>query len=374
MKAIRQFHPYPLNPRPTYLHWLTAGAVLLSLVGVAGLQLSSIVEPRVVMGTVVLVMGTWLLALLLRMLYHSANRSNAQRYNQLSQEVQQHWWQEHRHAVAMTEVVLIGAPCRSTQGAAALFTRLYQPAFAALPDKKSVLRTTLTQGASRATREAQLARCLALQWHEEYPGSNAVQPLRCYWLGSPAAWQAFRARVLELRPPVRLPEQPEPWLGMESLDAIIDSLQTAPARARARILCAACLSLDDVPHAGDAALLWSLAPQGGVRILRGEWFTEGSEALSDVATRALEQGELNEPAEACMSFSQPAALDVGQIGWDIAKHLQDAHFGDLGELQGMVALTLACMYAQRNRVPCAWLASDPKQTLALGVVKPDESR
>lgn len=368
MKAFPQFLPYPLNPRPAYLRWLTAGAVLLCLVSVTGTQASSFVEPRLALSAGLLVMMAWLLALLVRTLYHHANRANAERYAWGSAQVQQRWWQVHRQHVSMVEAVMVTAAGNSAQPLPEWFESTRLPGADAHP-VGSLLRSTLVNKSTRVEREAKLAYWLAWQWQKEYPASAAVQPLPCYWLGSPQAWQAFSAEVAQSMPQVRLPEQPLPWLGIESLDAIIDSLQGAAPQAR--VLCAGCLSLDDVAHGGEAAVLWLLGSQGGPRILRGEWVGADSNSLVAAAQRALEQGELDKPADACMSFSQPASADVGTIGWNLAGHLQDARFGVLGELAPMVTLTLACGYAQKLKKPCAWLASDPQHTLALGVVKPD---
>ncbi|GLK89277.1 hypothetical protein [Pseudomonas turukhanskensis] len=368
MKAFPQFLPYPLNPRPAYLRWLTTGAVMLCLVAVTGMQVSSFVEPRLALSAGVLVMMGWLLALILRMLYHHANRANAKRYAWGNAQVHQCWWQAHRQHVSMIESVMIGAACSPAESVPELFASTHLPGFDARPDK-SLLRSTLVYQRTRVAREAELARWLAWQWQEEYPASAAVQPLQCYWLGSPEAWQAFTARVAELMPLARLPQQPQPWQGIETLDGIIDSLQGAAAPAR--VLCAGCLSLDDVAQAGEAAVLWLLGPQGGPHVLRGEWVGTDADALPAAAQRALKQAGLDKPAQACMSFSQPASLEVGKIGWDIAEHLQDAQFGALGELAPMVTLTLACEYARSQLQPCAWLASDPQHTLALGVVLPD---
>ena len=131
-----------------------------------------------------------------------------------------------------------------------------------------------------------------------------MQPLACYWQGSLATWQAFVEQMTKCFADVQLPEEPEPWQGIRSLDSIIDRLQGAPVEAR--ILCAGCQSSPPGPEsllpAGEAALLWLLGPEGGVRFSRGEWFDAETEHLVTVAERALQQGQLTAPPQCACRF------------------------------------------------------------------------
>lgn len=346
-----------------------AGAVLLCLASVAAVQVGPFVEPRQAAGGVVVVLASWLLALLLRMIYHHANRANAERYTQFAEQVQRRWWREHREQVSMIESVLVSPACSAVETAAALFTFTYLPPHNAVR-APAPIRSPLVRGVQRAEREMQLARLLVMRWQEQNPAPEVGDLMRCYWLGVPSVWRAFCAQMAELAPQVRLPDEPQQWRGIESLNEAIDALQNAPQQSR--ILCVACVSLDVIPNAGEAALLWLLGPSGGPRLQRGEWLTLGAERLVDVSRRALEQAELQHPAQACITFSQPQLQDEQAPDWDLPKHLQDANFGALGDMEAMVALTLACWYTQCNDVPCSWLASDPTHSVALGVVKPDE--
>ncbi len=44
--------------------------------------------------------------------------------------------------------------------------------------------------------------------------------------------------------------------------------------------------------------------------------------------------------------------------------------GDIGEMEGLTVLSLAAIYAAHYQQPCGWLARDPLNTLAIGIVNP----
>jgi hypothetical protein len=43
-------------------------------------------------------------------------------------------------------------------------------------------------------------------------------------------------------------------------------------------------------------------------------------------------------------------------------------------MEGLTVLSLAAIYAAHYQQPCGWLARDPLNTLAIGIVKPDGQR
>lgn len=375
LNSAPEFAAYPLAQAPVYSRWMASGVALLVFSGAASVALRSLIEPRLAAVAVVCALFVWLLALLLRLLYLRLNWHNAQCYAETSTQVSQAWWKHHRENVALVEAVLVGAACTAPQHGQLLFGPDFQPPKPQEALEGSEIRLFQVFGGDVAERERNLATLLALQWHEQCAQLALVKPIRCYWQGSLDAWQAFVEQATLCFPQLQLPELPEFWQGIRSLDSVIDQLQSAPSDSR--ILCAGCQSSPsskDCPlPAGEAALLWLLGPEGGVRVSRGEWFDADAERLATVAERALLQSELTAPTPICVSFSQPNMPDLTASAWKTKQHVQDLNFGALENLQAMVVLTLAAWYVDLNRVPCAWLANDPHHTLALGIVKPDDS-
>lgn len=370
-----EFVPYPLVQAPVYSRWAASGVALLAFLSAISAMLQSVIEPPLAVTGLACAALVWSLALLLRVLYFRLNRHNAQSYDEAADQVRRAWWMRHRQNAALVDSVLVSAACTTPEHGQLLFSSDHQPPEPLKSVEGSTIRLLQVFGNDVAERERNLAILLALQWHEQGVKDLAVQPLRCYWQGSMAAWQAFVEHMSLCLPQVQLPLQPEPWQGIRTLDSVIEQLQGAPATAR--ILCAGCQSSPGQQEsplaAGEAAVLWLFGPEGGVRFTRGEWFLTDTEHLPTVAQRALQQSQLTAPTQICVSFSQPDVPDLGAIGWNTKQHVQDANFGALEKLQAMVALTLAAWYAEQHQMPCAWLANDPHYTLALGIVEPDES-
>jgi hypothetical protein len=370
-----EFAPYPLVQAPVYSRWAASGVALLAFLSAISAMLRSVIEPPLAVTGLACAALVWSLALLLRVLYFRLNRHNAQSYDEAADQVRRAWWMRHRQNAALVDSVLVSAACTTPEHGQLLFSSDHQPPEPLKSVEGSTIRLLQVFGNDVAERERNLAILLALQWHEQGVEDLAVQPLRCYWQGSLAAWQAFVEQMSLCLPQVQLPPQPEPWQGIRTLDSVIEQLQGAPATAR--ILCAGCQSSPGQQEsplaAGEAAVLWLFSPEGGVRFTRGEWFLTDTEHLPTVAQRALQQSQLTAPTQICVSFSQPDVPDLPAIGWNTKQHVQDANFGALEKLQAMVALTLAAWYAEQHQRPCAWLANDPHYTLALGIVEPDES-
>lgn len=375
MITAPEFAPYPLAQTPAYARWMVSGAALLVTLSGAGVMLRTIVESHLIVIGVISVCVVWLLALLLRLLYFRFNRHNAQSYRDAAEQVTQAWWMHHRQSVGLVESVLISPVCTTQEHLNLLFSSDHQPPVQQTKLEGRALHCIQVFGDEVGERERNLATLLALQWHQQRDEHSVVQPLRCYWQGSQAAWKAFSEQMALSSPQVQLPEQPESWEGIRTLDSVIDQLQGAPATAR--ILCAGCQSSPTQREshlpAGEAAVLWLFGPEGGVRFSRGEWFSAETEHLSTVAKRALQQCELTAPPEVCVSFAQPSVADLSSTGWNTEQHVQNPNFGTLEYLQAMVVQTLAAWYTEQHQVPCAWLANDPHHTLALGIVVPDDS-
>ncbi|MFL8991178.1 hypothetical protein Q8X48_22510 [Pseudomonas sp. QLc11A] len=377
MNTAPKFDTYPLERAPDFPWWYAIGAGLfvLACAGAMQLDFGSFYNPIMRFLLIASVLAPWLLIFLLRVLFYRLNRHNSQCYAETSQQIQQAWWVRHRQTVALIEAVLVGGGSSDPEHRQALFSADHQPPAPAMTPDGATVRLLQMFGDEVVEREWQLAKLLVLQWQAQRPEPGPLQPLACYWQGSLSAWQAFVEQMGKTFAQVQLPEQPESWRGIDSLDSIIYRMQGAPSDAR--ILCAGCQSLPARPDsrlpAGEAAVLWLFGPEGGVRFSRGEWFDADTELLPTVAERVLQQSEITSPPQACVSFSQPDVPSLSLHGWNTKQNVQDANFGDLEGLQAMVVQTLAAWYVEQHQVPCAWLANDPHHTLALGIVKPDDS-
>lgn len=377
MTPMPEFDPYPQRSAPAYGRWLMVGATPAVLAGMLVLWPGSAGEIRrvaIYAGAFWLLL--WLAAFLLRTLACYLSRYNAWHYGESTQRISANWWVQHRQTVSLLDTVLLGPACSTPEQRQALFSTDHKPP--AVIDVAGGSRLVLAQilAGDVAERERQLARRLVAQWLAQHERPLCLSPLRCYWQGSPQAWQAFFEQMSRSCPEVVLPAQPEPWQGIKSLDSIIDQLQGAPGEAR--ILCAGCQS--SAPRqgsdllAGEAAVLWVLGRQGGVRLTRGEWYVADAEDLASVAGRVLQQSELDAPTDTCVAFSDACVPDLAAAGWSPRQQVQDANFGDLADLQAMVAITLAASHCEYSPAPCAWLACDPHYALALGIVHPHDSK
>lgn len=225
-----------------------------------------------------------------------------------------------------------------------------------------------------SAREKQLAELLVTEWHKQRREKAFASPLCCYWQGTQQSWQAFHLQMAATFPDVLLPSQPEPWQGEASLAAI--TCELADAEPGDTMLIAGCQSLaaqsESALPAGEAAVLWLAGRNGQVQLTRGETFcAENGDVLPDVCARALDQSELKDPPEACPLFSRPDLAALAHSGWDVSQHLQDASWGNIGNMEALTVLSLAAIYAAHHQQPCGWIARDPMNTLALGIVKPD---
>lgn len=370
-----KFAAYPQATRPLYARWFGVGATLLAVLSSLGALLRNTLEPES-LGVIILgVMALWLLALLSRVLYYRFNHHNAQFYQQTSDGVCAAWWVRHRQQVALVESVLLGAGCSTPAQAAGLFSpehRAPQPTPSPCGPTLYLPQLLTPPG---VMREQRLASLLGAQWLAERSDTSAVHPLCCYWYGTQAGWQAFVDQVAQSEALIQLPHTPRAWVGMKSLDSIIDQLQDAPQGAR--ILCGGCHTTSPDPDsplpAGEAAALWLLGRHGDTRLFRGEGL-EAGETLPSVGQRAMLQAALEARPEHCVSFHQREHPDIATLGWNAGQSLQDANFGDLGLFESVVAQTLAAWSAARLGKPVAWLAKDPHYSLALGMVETDEPR
>jgi hypothetical protein len=361
MNKKPEFEPYPAPQPPGYILWIASLAALLGLLG-RFLYLDGwglLIFWPIWVGS----LGLWLFLFLLRVLIYCSHRRNAPRHVEAVRQIHQNWQARNSHKAALVEAVLVGAAC-SASGDERYGDTKAAPEWIAI-------HTSQDSGADTVERERQLAKSLALGWHEQQTVSGELQPLRCYWLGSFDAWQAFVEQMSQCWPQAQLPEQPEPWRGIDSLHAIIDQLQDAPDDAR--VLSAGCHSLPNdtqscLPEMG-AALLWLFGPQGRLLFSRGDWIGSDAQSSASGFGQTRQSSEQNRPAQICVSFAEAEAPSPYDIRWDSKQRLRNAEPDTLDDLADMVAMTLAAWHAGRSDQTSGWLA-DPRRGQILGVVVP----
>jgi len=375
VRPVPDYPAYKMARPPVNARWLSAAALLVLLSGGASALLPSTggkTSPMVavILLSLILVGTGWLI----RLLYYRVSMHNAAYYQQLVAYEQQQWWGQHRQPFALQEVVLLGpAGLLSADWLRVLERQQRQP-----EEKKeaggSVVRMPHISATHVAAREKRLAELLVIEWQKQRKDSALTAPLRCYWQGTQESWQAFQTLMAATFPDVLLPSQPAIWQGEASLAAIASGL--AEAKPDDTMLIAGCQSVEaqsgSALPAGEAAVVWLAGRNGPVQLTRGEAFSvENGDALPAVCARALDQSDLKEPPEACLLFSRPDLDALAHSGWDVSQHLQDVIWGNIGSMEALTVLSLAAIYAAHHQQPCGWIARDPMNTLALGIVKPD---
>ena len=378
MRPVPDYPQYKTAHPPSAARWLSASALLVLLSGGLSALLPSAQGKSLLVAAGILVSlmlaGTgWLV----RLLYYRISIHNAVFYYQLVSYEQQQWWAQHRQPFWLMEGVLLGpAGIHSTDWLRVL-NREHRPPEKQKESGGSALRVPQISATDASAREKRLAELLVIEWQKQRSEKKLTSPLRCYWQGTDATWLAFCAQMATTFPDVMLPSRPDSWQGEASLAEIASGL--ADAKPEDTILIAGCqvgvAQPGNALPAGESAVLWLAGRNGMVQLTRGETFSaEKGEALLTVCTRALEQSELQDPPEACPVFSQPDLETLAHSGWDVSQHLQDANWGDIGDMEALIVLSLAAIYAAHYQQPCGWIARDPMNTLATGIVKPDGSR
>ncbi|PQQ23658.1 hypothetical protein C6H64_22465 [Photorhabdus luminescens] len=374
MKAIPLFPLYRQASPPRFKRWLGAGAGLVLLVS----NIVALIRPEVgdISALYALIPGLaalWLLCLLFRWLFYRFARHNAWIYQQQVEWVQQQWWRKHRQQISLVDYVLVG-PLGSTPDVwLKVINQLHSRPKPIREKSGQAVRLSCSPVSDIEQQEIQLAKMAVNKWQGQRQEPLKCIPLHCYWMGSAAAWQGFVAQMAERFPDVELPEQPQPWLGIDTLDEMVDLLNTTKDQ-HATILCAGCQCVDSEAEsalpAGEAAFIWLLKKQGNVCFTRGEFFcSQSDEKVVDVAARTLVQADISQPPETCFLFSQPDTSSLEQLGWNITQHQQDLNWGNIGGMEAVVVQTLAAISAENTGQPCGWLARDPQHTLAFGIVK-----
>lgn len=378
MRSVPDYPAYKTARPPGTARWLSATALLVLIGGGAGGLLpsaegkSSLVAVGI-LAALLLAGAGWLV----RLLYYRASVHNAAFYYQLVAYEQQQWWAAHRQPLWLKEGLLLGPAGTRSVDWLRVLNREQRP-----PEEKkegggSAMRLSQISATDPPAREKRLAELLVIEWQKQRSEKTLTPPLRCYWQGADIIWQAFRAQMAIAFPEIALPAKPEPWHGEATLAEIARDL--AEAKPDDTMLIAGCQVIAALPGttrpAGESAALWLAGRNGPVQLTRGETFSsEKGDILLTVFARALEQSELKDPPDACTLFSRPDIEALASSGWDVSQHLQDANWGEIGDMDALIVLSLAAIYAAHHQQPCGWIARDPMNTLATGIVKPDGQR
>ncbi|WP_411749442.1 hypothetical protein [Serratia marcescens] len=375
MRPVPDYPGYKTARPPGTARWLSAAALLVLFSGAVSALLpsaegkSSLVAAGILLS--LLLAGTgWLV----RLLYYRVSAHNAAFYHQLVVYEQQLWWSQHRQPFCFKEGVLLGPAGRCATDWVRVLNREQRPPEESKEGSGSALRLPQISTTDVVSREKRLVELLVIEWQKQRGEKELTPPLRCYWQGTDMAWQAFRAQMAATLPEIALPARPELWQGEASLAEITSGL--AHAKPEDTVLIAGCQVVAARPGtalpAGESAVLWLAGQDGSVKLTRGETFSpEKGDTLPSVFARALEQSELKAPPEACPLFFKPGLESLAGSGWDTGRHLQDAYWGDSGDMEALIVLSLAAISAAHHQQPCGWIARDPMNTLAMGIVKPD---
>lgn len=367
------FPPRPEPASPNNKRWLLISAALLSFSS-AVIALLTPAEQRGLNTIAVsaVIMMLLLMAWLTRMLWYRCARHNSRFHQQLVEYEQQQWWSQHRQAFGLQDIILLGPAGTELQHWHRLLLREHRPPQPVLESSGQALRLPQIFSKSQTTREAQLARLLVMQWREHKADALLTSPTICFWLGTQDAWQAFIQQASATFPELSLPEYPECWLGEASLSAIAGKMPHLTAEQT--ILVAGCEShlatAGAALPAGEAAVLWLAGREGEVQLTRGEISDTGdADALSTACLRAMEQGEISEPPDACLLFSLLENDMPAASGWNLTHHIQDGNWGNTGSMEALVVMSLAALHTQQQGKPNGWIARDPVAGYTTGIVK-----
>lgn len=374
MRPLPAYPAYSQGKPPVTKRWMGASALLVLISGSGiGLMYTAHRDTGLIVkgmiGVVILMGIVWLI----RQLYYRVSVHNARHYDHLVEQEHQHWWAQHRQSFALQDMVLLGPAGTEKVHWLRLLNRENRlPEVRTEPGGKA-LRVTHSFFNNPPQRENQLAKMLALQWQELRGKTALTSPEGCYWQGSVNAWKAFREQMKLVFPDVVLPEQAQIWQGEATLSTLAALINASEENCT--FLVAGCQSLPasfaGEHPAGESAFLWLAGKQGQVTLSRGEVFDAAQvETLTEVCERAVQQSELDKPPDACLLFTQPHLPELAQSGWNMTHHLQDLNWGDPGQMEMSIVLTLAAIYANQKKEPCGWMAKDPLHTLALGIIKP----
>ncbi|UDQ79064.1 hypothetical protein LJN55_16555 [Erwinia rhapontici] len=372
MRALPEFPLWKTATPPASKKWLAAGSLLTLLAGgSAALLLKGESGSSMIFTLMLLALAITGVLWLCRLVYYRASLHHATTWQQAVAHEHHLWWEVHQSTLALREILLIGPAGSDESDWKHVLGREQRPPEQEQEPGGKALRIARTFSSDVVAREQQLACSLVLLWQKEQ--SEPVSSFAgVFWLGSEPAWQAFRSQMVASFPEVALPTEPEIWNGEETLSRMAARLKQDKGRQFLLAGCQSCAASSGrrLP-AGESAVLWRVAAEGPVVMPRGEVFSALTpDALKDVCQRALKQSDIDDAPDACMLFSHPELPQLAETGWNVTHHLQDSYWGDVGNMQPLIVISLAAIQARHQQQPCGWIATDPQHTLALGIVKP----
>ncbi|EPG9045683.1 hypothetical protein PGN83_09310 [Klebsiella aerogenes] len=372
MRQLTDYLPYKTATPPHNGRWLSVGAgMTLISGGGAALMPAEARGGALITVAIVSAMLLVLIIWMLRLLYYRLSVHYTQYYQRLIDFDHQTWWARHQYSVGLVETVLLGPVGCEPERWQTLLKREHQPPKEKLESGARALRLIHSDIVDIDLREQQLARMLAQQWlaqrgEHQLPGLSG-----CYWQGSEPAWREFCAELRKRCPTAQLPHMAEPWQGEASLSEITARINESGDECF--ILVAGCQSVaataDSARPAGESAVLWLLAREGEARLTRGEVY-EGAavENIQQVCQRAMQQSGAERPPDPCIAFTQPQIPELAQSGWNSNQLLQDENWGETGQMEQLITIALAAIFARRFQQSCGWIARDPRHPLSLGIV------
>jgi hypothetical protein len=370
------------KPELDYVEWMLVGLGLMGLLACIAVFIpwDGYVLMLAAMVAVPL-FAVWLIVFVVLPLAFLLLRYAKQRapyaFEEAEGQIQRDWGVRDRYKAALVEAVLVEASGTPREGRQVSISPYHQAGKPKENPEWLAIHSVQVSGFDCAEREQQLAVLLAKQWHERQAVSAELQPLRCYWLGSRVAWQAFAKQMTQVRPTLQLPEQPDPWQGIDSLYSIIDQLQGAPVGTR--ILCAGCHS--SPRHSGnghpekDEALLWLFGPEGKLFFSLDEWLVSASENLPSGAVQLPQLSTDHLPAQICVSLADCYLPRLFDRGWHNRARMNDAKVETLEDLPDMVSTTRAAWEVVRHGTPCAGSTRKSRgRPPVLGFIRPKLSK
>ncbi|HBW4685060.1 TPA: hypothetical protein ME922_005207, partial [Klebsiella pneumoniae] len=275
VRAIPTFPRYRLAKPPVAKRWLGGGAALVLLSGIiaamagkSGANTSIILFCMV--GMVLLGGVVWFV----RTIFFRLSVHHSHTWEREAENERRHWWEIHRRQFALKDIVLIGPAGAEFSDWLRVIKREHQAPLVRQESLGKSLRIARSFSSALIEREKQLAQMLVLQWKRQRGKELFVSPEKYFWQGSPEAWQAFVAQLIESFPGITAPELPEIWQGEKTLSLLANVL--ADKKQLVNFLIAGCQSLspasDSTRPDGECAVLWLAGNQGDVTLSRGEFF------------------------------------------------------------------------------------------------------